>query len=215
MLDFTWSALVSGSSQPKHDQQTNQPTNPPPDQPRPAYNHDVTPAAQGQLARRQDVDAQPRRCMDSPSCGPCSAGQPSGSRSTTCQGSCTYRPRPSAERAPAIAHVAGRKNEESRPATLCSTTRGLTKGARPRSRVPGQKQMVPRGLEPRTLRLLAVRSDQLSYETLALVSWPRATCDSPPLRAGEKRQAGAHKPYLNRFGPDRGPEPQSIEKKAR
>ena len=26
--------------------------------------------------------------------------------------------------------------------------------------------MVPRGLEPRTLRLLAVRSDQLSYETL-------------------------------------------------
>ena len=26
--------------------------------------------------------------------------------------------------------------------------------------------MVPHGLEPRTLRLLAVRSDQLSYETL-------------------------------------------------
>ena len=26
--------------------------------------------------------------------------------------------------------------------------------------------MVPRGLEPRTLRLLAVRSDQLSYETV-------------------------------------------------
>ena len=26
--------------------------------------------------------------------------------------------------------------------------------------------MVPRGLEPRTLRLLAVRSNQLSYETL-------------------------------------------------
>ena len=25
--------------------------------------------------------------------------------------------------------------------------------------------LVPRGLEPRTLRLLAVRSDQLSYET--------------------------------------------------
>ena len=25
--------------------------------------------------------------------------------------------------------------------------------------------MVPRGLEPRTLRLLAVRSNQLSYET--------------------------------------------------
>ena len=28
-------------------------------------------------------------------------------------------------------------------------------------------QMVPRGLEPRTLRLLAVRSNQLSYETSA------------------------------------------------
>ena len=27
-------------------------------------------------------------------------------------------------------------------------------------------QMVPRGLEPRTLRLLAVRSNQLSYETV-------------------------------------------------
>ena len=27
-------------------------------------------------------------------------------------------------------------------------------------------EMVPRGLEPRTLRLLAVRSNQLSYETL-------------------------------------------------
>ena len=27
------------------------------------------------------------------------------------------------------------------------------------------QQMVPRGLEPRTLRLLAVRSNQLSYET--------------------------------------------------
>ena len=32
--------------------------------------------------------------------------------------------------------------------------------------VPGaDMNMVPRGLEPRTLRLLAVRSDQLSYET--------------------------------------------------
>ena len=29
-----------------------------------------------------------------------------------------------------------------------------------------KKEMVPRGLEPRTLRLLAVRSSQLSYETL-------------------------------------------------
>ena len=27
-------------------------------------------------------------------------------------------------------------------------------------------EMVPRGLEPRTLRLLAVRSNQLSYETI-------------------------------------------------
>ena len=28
-----------------------------------------------------------------------------------------------------------------------------------------REEMVPRGLEPRTLRLLAVRSNQLSYET--------------------------------------------------
>ena len=28
-----------------------------------------------------------------------------------------------------------------------------------------EKRVVPRGLEPRTLRLLAVRSNQLSYET--------------------------------------------------
>ena len=31
---------------------------------------------------------------------------------------------------------------------------------------PLHRRLVPRGLEPRTLRLLAVRSDQLSYETL-------------------------------------------------
>ena len=30
--------------------------------------------------------------------------------------------------------------------------------------------MVPRGLEPRTLRLLAVRSNQLSYETVVLAA---------------------------------------------
>ena len=33
------------------------------------------------------------------------------------------------------------------------------------------KEMVPRGLEPRTLRLLAVRSNQLSYETLDSTGW--------------------------------------------
>ena len=32
------------------------------------------------------------------------------------------------------------------------------------------QHMVPRGLEPRTLRLLAVRSNQLSYETFALAA---------------------------------------------
>jgi hypothetical protein len=32
------------------------------------------------------------------------------------------------------------------------------------------QHMVPRGLEPRTLRLLAVRSNQLSYETFAFVA---------------------------------------------
>ena len=30
-------------------------------------------------------------------------------------------------------------------------------------------QMAPRGLEPRTLRLLAVRSNQLSYETVGVM----------------------------------------------
>jgi hypothetical protein len=35
-------------------------------------------------------------------------------------------------------------------------------------------QMVPRGLEPRTLRLLAVRSNQLSYETLGML--PQRHC---------------------------------------
>ena len=32
-------------------------------------------------------------------------------------------------------------------------------------------KMVPRGLEPRTLRLLAVRSNQLSYETHDVDRW--------------------------------------------
>jgi hypothetical protein len=32
-------------------------------------------------------------------------------------------------------------------------------------------KMVPRGLEPRTLRLLAVRFNQLSYETFAPQAW--------------------------------------------
>ena len=34
--------------------------------------------------------------------------------------------------------------------------------------------MVPRGLEPRTLRLLAVRSNQLSYETSEALASQRA-----------------------------------------
>ena len=38
-----------------------------------------------------------------------------------------------------------------------------------------EKKMVPRGLEPRTLRLLAVRSNQLSYET----SWEQFAKDAP------------------------------------
>ena len=32
------------------------------------------------------------------------------------------------------------------------------------------KCVVPRGLEPRTLRLLAVRSNQLSYETIGMLA---------------------------------------------
>ena len=58
------------------------------------------------------------------------------------------------------------------------------------------QHMVPRGLEPRTLRLLAVRSNQLSYETLALVaafpsclllcfgSIARSACSIPMSRGG-------------------------------
>jgi hypothetical protein len=34
-----------------------------------------------------------------------------------------------------------------------------------RGRLQGTRKLVPRGLEPRTLRLLAIRSNQLSYET--------------------------------------------------
>ena len=71
------------------------------------------------------------------------------------------------------------------PPTLCSLavrSNQLSYGARDASRdqqvqIDGmwkvvldyaarqRKKMVPRGLEPRTLRLLAVRSNQLSYET--------------------------------------------------
>ena len=36
--------------------------------------------------------------------------------------------------------------------------------------------MVPRGLEPRTLRLLAVRSNQLSYETCDCINPLKYTC---------------------------------------
>ena len=36
--------------------------------------------------------------------------------------------------------------------------------------------MVPRGFEPRTLRLLAIRSNQLSYETLDVITGWRFHC---------------------------------------
>ena len=38
----------------------------------------------------------------------------------------------------------------------------------PKGLAVSQQTMVPRGLEPRSLRLLAVRSNQLSYETLGM-----------------------------------------------
>ena len=58
----------------------------------------------------------------------------------------------------------------------------------------GFGHMVPRGLEPRTLRLLAVRSNQLSYETLR--SQPlnnvRSVCGGKIwVDSGNGRQAGA------------------------
>ena len=46
------------------------------------------------------------------------------------------------------------------------------------------EKMVPRGLEPRTLRLLAVRSNQLSYETCALMKdWQLRKQSSTPAGA--------------------------------
>ena len=44
------------------------------------------------------------------------------------------------------------------------------------------EEMVPRGLEPRTLRLLAARSNQLSYETLRRVFEPVLFRSAPSLR---------------------------------
>ena len=41
-------------------------------------------------------------------------------------------------------------------------------------------KMVPRGLEPRTLRLLAVRSNQLSYETTGRSVNPELPCPALP-----------------------------------
>ena len=38
------------------------------------------------------------------------------------------------------------------------------------------KIVVPRGLEPRTLRLLAVRSNQLSYETSGVMLLSKLCC---------------------------------------
>jgi hypothetical protein len=52
--------------------------------------------------------------------------------------------------------------------------------------------VVPRGLEPRTLRLLAVRSDQLSYETSSAIC-PRATFGRPDsTRSDCSRRGRAH-----------------------
>ena len=51
--------------------------------------------------------------------------------------------------------------------TDTSITRHAASNASPRpaQATPSNDKVVPRGLEPRTLRLLAVRSNQLSYET--------------------------------------------------
>ena len=58
-----------------------------------------------------------------------------------------------------------------------------------------QDTMVPRGLEPRTLRLLAVRSNQLSYETFWQADWrgSRSASSWPhpaPDRPSGKRNSG-------------------------
>ena len=48
--------------------------------------------------------------------------------------------------------------------------------------------MVPRGLEPRTLRLLAVRSNQLSYETLVVAAKGRSIRACPAATKEVKRE---------------------------
>ena len=50
-----------------------------------------------------------------------------------------------------------------------------------------EQKMVPRGLEPRTLRLLAVRSNQLSYETVG---------DTVVVSAAVCERAASHLPRL-------------------
>ena len=52
---------------------------------------------------------------------------------------------------------------------VCCVRFASRRGARQCTRSHAQ-HMVPRGLEPRTLRLLAVRSNQLSYETVVLAA---------------------------------------------
>ena len=58
-------------------------------------------------------------------------------------------------------------------AAVCAASRTIRKVRWRAHASPCEEQsMVPRGLEPRTLRLLAVRSSQLSYET----SWALLLC---------------------------------------
>ncbi len=52
--------------------------------------------------------------------------------------------------------------------------------------------MLPRGLEPRTLRLLAVRSDQLSYKSQR-VELPSASFQSLVLEVKEKIGEPGHR----------------------
>ena len=88
---------------------------------------------------------------------------------------------------------------------------------------PSERSLVPRGLEPRTLRLLAARSDQLSYETSEASGEQQDMSMRLKLgsrRCGDQERTGPIRPVLAPMGGESirtskkklGGEPRNIEK---